>query len=403
MPAGVQPAELTAKERRRLLVTCIVVFATLTGCYNSMTPFLSIAARDLGLRPDSMGLIVGGATLIAVFVLLPAGLASDRYGRRSFMVAGMLLVVASMLGRALAFTPLLLMASFMVFAVAGPIANSSSIAAVADGFPASSRARAIGLVQMGAFLGQIGGLLVASVAATFTGWRQVSLGLAVAPLLIALWAWRSPEPPRQAAPSSLRETLASLRDFFSSGPALALSALGAVGWVGAQGGIFLAPFVVADHGLSARVTGLIAGGFVAGAAVGSHLSGWAVDRVGHRRLLFTVLSIAGCLSGLTAFSGANPLVLGLTYPLVGVCLAMVMVSSTSVILEVARSLGTGTAAALGALRIGFALGPTVAPALAGAAYVRGGGGAGFLFIAGVFAVALPLALVATRVRATSTP
>jgi MFS family permease len=394
---------LDEKDRRRLLITCIVVFATLTGCYNSMTPFLSVAARDLGLRPDTMGLIVGGATLVAVFVLLPAGLASDRFGRRSFMAVGMLLVAASMVGRGLAVTPLVLTASFVVFAIAGPISNSSSIAAVADGFPVASRSRAIGLVQVGAFAGQIGGLLVASAAAAFTGWRELSLGLAMAPLLIAALAWRSPEPPRQAAPSSLGETVLSLRNFFSSGPALALSALGAVGWVGAQGGLFLTPFVVADHGLSARATGLIAGGFVAGAAVGSRLAGWAVDRVGYRRLLFTVLATAACLSAATALSGANPIVLALTYPLVGICLAMVMVSSTSVILEVAHSLGTGTGAALGALRIGFALGPAVAPVLAGAAYVRGGGGAGFLFIATTFAVALPLAVVATRGRSTSTP
>jgi MFS family permease len=54
------------------------------------TPLLPLFARDLGAGPSLVGLVMGASTLTGVFVKLPAGALSDRFGRRRLLLAGAL-------------------------------------------------------------------------------------------------------------------------------------------------------------------------------------------------------------------------------------------------------------------------------------------------------------------------
>src|SRR5690606_23865596 len=93
MPAD-QKLQLTRSERRASVALAGLFACRMLGLF-LLLPVFAVAARDLpgGNDPARVGLALGMYGLTQAFMQIPFGLASDRWGRRPVVVAGLVLFV----------------------------------------------------------------------------------------------------------------------------------------------------------------------------------------------------------------------------------------------------------------------------------------------------------------------
>ncbi len=86
-----------AEETDRLPITGTFLALILIGFFARLsygmarTPLLALFARSLGAAPTVIGLVVGMSTVTGIFFKAPAGTLSDVYGRRSALLASVLI------------------------------------------------------------------------------------------------------------------------------------------------------------------------------------------------------------------------------------------------------------------------------------------------------------------------
>ena len=78
-----------------LLVLMCTALALVIGANSSLSVALPDVAADLGASQTELAYVVNAYALVFAALLLPVGLAADRYGRRPFLVAGLLLANAA--------------------------------------------------------------------------------------------------------------------------------------------------------------------------------------------------------------------------------------------------------------------------------------------------------------------
>ena len=90
-----QTLSLSPTERRASIALASLFAARMLGLF-LLLPVFAVAARGLpgGDDPSRVGLALGMYGLTQTFMQIPFGLASDRFGRRPVVIAGMLLFVA---------------------------------------------------------------------------------------------------------------------------------------------------------------------------------------------------------------------------------------------------------------------------------------------------------------------
>src|SRR5690606_12429057 len=85
---------LTPTERRASVTLALLFAARMLGLF-LLTPIFAVAAQSLPGGNDAarVGLALGAYGLTQAFMQIPLGMASDRWGRRLVIVAGMVLFV----------------------------------------------------------------------------------------------------------------------------------------------------------------------------------------------------------------------------------------------------------------------------------------------------------------------
>ncbi len=170
---------------------------------NSSDVFLVLRAQDTGLSAKQV--VLAYMTFNAVYALLamPAGIISDRIGRRTLIALGYLLFAAVYFGFGVNQSAALVWPLFAVYGLHMALMEGVSRALVTDFVPAQGRATALGIYH-----GVLGGMvLLASVVAGLL-WDQVGPGapfvLGGATALAALALFLSIEPllPARAIPTS---------------------------------------------------------------------------------------------------------------------------------------------------------------------------------------------------------
>jgi predicted MFS family arabinose efflux permease len=160
------------------------------------------------------GLLVVAYSLAAAAASFVSGSLSDYYGRRRFLLVGVLVfALASWLASATRSFEDLLLARVLTGLAAGTI-STCSIAFAGDWFAYSVRGRAIGLISSAYFVAPIIGVPLAGQIADHWGWRRVFvffalLGVAVACASLALPKSADSRP----MPVRLRSSLLSVRTF----------------------------------------------------------------------------------------------------------------------------------------------------------------------------------------------
>ncbi len=238
--------------------------------------------------------LVSSVTLVASAVGgIVSGVLADRFGRRTMLIAAILAYSCASAGSATAggLTALLVWRAIVGLGLGGEW--SAGAALVAETWPASQRARAVGVMQSGWAIGYILAAGVTAAVLPRFGWRALFL-TGLAPALLTLWIQRKVREPEiwKGRDRSPRHTLAlfraPLRRTTVTATAVAASVLfaywGLFTWLPA---FLAAPIARGGAGLSIVQTSGWVVPVQMGAFAGYILFGLMADRIG-RRVTFAV-------------------------------------------------------------------------------------------------------------------
>jgi MFS family permease len=149
----------TTSAREILGIAFLSLFVDSTG-YGIVVPILPTYVLSLGASDYDLALIFSAFAIVQLITTIPFGLLSDRYGRKRFMLAGMILLAASFLVYPFAKNVLALVACRAVQGLAASATWSSALALVADTYPGSDKGEKLGTASVAIGLGSIAGPVV---------------------------------------------------------------------------------------------------------------------------------------------------------------------------------------------------------------------------------------------------
>ena len=287
----------------RLLVLFVTAFVDMVGL-TMIVPLLPFYATEFGASATWVGILVSAFSVAQLAVAPLWGRASDRYGRRPAILAGLLLTAGAYVIFAFAGSVLVLLVSRLVQGLGGGTIGVVQ-AYVADASTPEQRTKSLGWLSAVTSLGAVAGPAFGSVMISIGGRTAPGLGAAVLALLVAGFASRFLAESRQpatagphAAPSttSTRQAIARVISHWDE-PASRLIWIYTIGIGAFYGTIQVVPLLLMDR---LEVTERSIGYFVMylggmGVVVRSLLLGRAVDHLGEARLsrLGLVLLSAG--------------------------------------------------------------------------------------------------------------
>ncbi|MBI3304816.1 MFS transporter [Candidatus Parcubacteria bacterium] len=125
--------------------TMFLIAATLFAIGNSSDAFLLLRARDAGVPAYAVPLAYVLFNVVYASLAVPAGIASDRFGRRRLLAAGFVIFSLVYLGFAVVSSPALIWPLFACYGFYAAIAEGTQRAFVADVVSEENRGAAFGL------------------------------------------------------------------------------------------------------------------------------------------------------------------------------------------------------------------------------------------------------------------
>jgi predicted MFS family arabinose efflux permease len=243
--------------------------------------------NSFGITVATAGLLITMYSISAALAAFFSGALSDHFGRRRFLIAGILVFsLASWLTSRSATLPLVLSARALTGLAAGTI-STCAIAFAGDWFPYSIRGRAVGLISTAYFAAPVIGVPVAAQIADRYGWRNAFLVVAVGAALVAVLSLLLPEDAHNPEPSTakLRGTVRAFGSILRRRDAVAALAIGFLVSGGLVGFVaFIGQWLHSHFNIPTRtigwvfmLSGLVA---VASAPLGGSLS----DKFGKRTI-----------------------------------------------------------------------------------------------------------------------
>lgn len=347
----------------------------------SKSPVLPLFAAHLGADAAGVGLIGAISPIAGVLVSIPAGVLSDRFGRRRMLLVSAWVFASAPLVYLLANSLLILGLTRLYHGLATAIFLPVALAMVSDLYQ-QGRGERLGWFASATMVGRFaapltGGLMLAGMAvAPAVAFRNVYLLCFVAGLLTLVLATLVPKP-LTIVGERLRwgETFSAFRQVLFT-PGILPTALVEAGILFMYGAFetFL-PAHVVTAGLGAREAGLFISVQVITLALTRPIMGRFSDRHGRRGQIFW-----GGMGGMLAITllafATSFWILMVASIGVGLALSTVTSASSARIADLSRSQGRGTAMGILAslMDIGHAAGPFGAGLLA----ARYGIAAGFL-------------------------
>src|SRR5262252_9467135 len=256
-----------------------------------VSPLLPLIAREFNLASGEAGKLIGPAyALAAALVALIVGPASDRLGRRRFLLYAALLFGLSLLSVLIIRDIRTLTGVRFFTGLAAGTFSTCSIAYVGDYFPYKRRGTAMSVVQSGYFAALVLGVPIGSLLAQWQGWRSsfVVFGL-LSIVAFLLVRFRLPEDTPQMAEQDLGDRMArrfgNMKVVFETRERIA-AVVGAffvsAGFVGFI--YYLGSWLTKSFGLQTREVGLVFVAVGVASLGGSLLAGPIADRFGKRAI-----------------------------------------------------------------------------------------------------------------------
>ena len=274
---------LSAMRRLLVLASAMVFFDVVF--FSAIAPLLPEYVSELGLSKAQAGVLSASYAAGTLLFSLPAGLLAARVGPRRTVIGGLLLLGFASVAFGFAHTFLLLDAARLVQGGAGALIWSGALTWLVTTSPPERRGSvigtALGTAVAGALLGPALGALAAEI-----GTEPVFSAVLVVAVALAFFASRLPE---AEAPES--QNLREVAETMFSRPIVMATTFVAIPSVMFGAVEVLVPLQIDDLGGGHA---LIAGGFIAGAALEAVLApiaGRYSDRAGRRLPFMVGLSI----------------------------------------------------------------------------------------------------------------
>jgi predicted MFS family arabinose efflux permease len=261
--------------------------------------------KSFEISIGTAGLLVTTYSLAAALAAFLSGSLSDHYGRRRFLLMGILVFALASWFTSLSRTLFEILAARALTGLAAGTISTCSIAFAGDWFAYAVRGRAVGLISTAYFAAPVMGVPVAAQIADRFGWRRAFFFVSVAAFLIALISLLLPEDTHSPEPShaKLRTTARAFRSFLARRDAVAalgiafLVSAGLVGFITYIGQWLHSQFDIPTRtiGWVFMLSGLVA---VASAPLGGILS----DRLGKRPVsIASNILLACCVAAIPFF------------------------------------------------------------------------------------------------------
>ena len=326
----------------------VLYFAVLVGTMgiSMVSPLLPVFAKDLGATGIWIG-VTFSVFAITMTVMSPVGgRLSDRFGRKPFIVVGLLIYCVAVLGyltattfeQVIVFRALSGIGTGFVFAVAR--------AYIADIVPPQHEGRWFGVFVTADIIGFGVGPLIAGVLREAAGFDSVFIAMAAlmlaSALIVATLLPRVPEAVRRAHAATPPPRAARLLDGLRDRLVLGLTLV--MGFTSLSFGIsfsFLAVRLEDEMAVGAALVGVTFAvqSFVSGLV--QPASGWLADRVDRRGLAVVgLLLTAVTIAPLGALNTVVPTIT--LFVLAGVGIAIAFVAAAAMQVEAGRRVGMGT-------------------------------------------------------------
>jgi major inositol transporter-like SP family MFS transporter len=337
-PLAATPAPADSKESRFVFKVAIaatmgaLAFGYDTGVISGALPFMSVPVANggLGLTPVTEGIVTSSLVFGAAFGSLMAGGLSDKYGRRTTLLALSLVFLIGVLGTALAPSVAIMVAMRFVLGLAVGGASSTVPVFIAEMAGPSRRARLVSQNELMIVGGQLVAYVLNALLAHFSEspqvWRTM-LGVAAVPaLLLGIGMLFVPASPRWlASKNRMKEARAVLQQIRSSSQQIETemaemiklnkieheqagwSAVLGTPWIrkllwigiglgfviqftGVNAFMYFTPIILKSTGLgtNAALTATIGNGVVA--VIATFIGIWLIGRHGRRPMLLTGLA-----------------------------------------------------------------------------------------------------------------
>jgi predicted MFS family arabinose efflux permease len=288
---GVQ-TQLPSRRRSGWFVLLSLVLASYLAnvSASAMTPFLLEIARDLDADLTAMGVLLAVGSITWAVVSVFAGVASDRFGRRPVLMAGLLGLTLGPLG--LAATTVYWIALLTRFSggFGGGAFMGTAFAAAADAVPAAERGRALGWLITGQSLAMVIGVPLVAYLGAFIGWRGSLAIHGAAMIVAAVLVWlavpgQSRHERQEAAPAvSVLRLLTPRVVALLSANTMERFCYGGVA-------VYLAAYLITSYGISLEAVAVGLGIVALGNLLGNFVGGELSDRL-HSRTALAAISLA---------------------------------------------------------------------------------------------------------------
>jgi MFS family permease len=264
---------------------------------------------EFRLSDTQLGLLSSAFVIVATAAAVPFGVLVDRYIRVRIAAVGEAVRSGAMILTGLAGTYPLLFATRSLLGAAEASYSPAAFSLISDYYPVRERGRMLGLYQVGAILGFVALPVGAYIGETW-GWRAAFHVLAIQGFVLAMIAWRLPEPERgrqdreaaglthHVAGTASEVALLPLRQAFLSilrVPSVLVSvgstALSTFFTTGL--GIWAVTFLVRFHDMTLTQASLTTGLLGVGAIIGALAGGTLGDRLVSRGVVNGRLYVAG--------------------------------------------------------------------------------------------------------------
>lgn len=286
-----------------VMASCVGMFAV-TASGSSRAPFLIDMANDLGVGLPMIANLFGVTSVAWGVSSLLVGRASDILGRRIFMVGGLLLLLATLSGAALAdsFWALAAWVGFAGFCSGAY--TSSAMAEVSIQTVDRMRGRALGWMMAGQSLTLLIGVPLAAWLGDSIGWRGVHFsigGLGLAAAIFMFFATTPTGPSAMVLPRSKAKT-PPFKAALTIPVIRLLSSLVMERVCFGLCAFYYAAYLRVTHSLELTAIAMPLVAFALGNISGTVAGGQLADRIENRRLTCTVLLPFSGVAGLALFN-----------------------------------------------------------------------------------------------------
>ena len=300
----------------RLLALSLAAFGVFGLWVGCSAVLLADLSRALGLSPGPLGISLFAGAAASMVAMASLGWTADRYGRRSFLVAVTCVFGLGTVGLALAGSFATLVGVFVVLYSAAGLYDVGINAAAVDLERLSGR-RLMSLLHalyaVGAVFGSLGAGALLSAGVDF---RLIYLALLVplAAVTIGVALTRFPKHNgvrAEPSPEAVEDDAAGRWRLYRSAPLLLVAAIAGLGFISERvmetwSGIYLRGTL----GLGALLGGSGVAVFFAAMALGRFGTGWAVTRLGNRRVLLSAGALTACGMALALVTTLPALAIG---------------------------------------------------------------------------------------------